>query len=149
MRCAIWYHLYNFKNVRDTHGGVLILVKLQASATCNLYKLYKWHRIAQRINGSYMWNAISKRSIEMFYVRMELNCFSKKKKKILKCQSLKVCQLNFISLLPECRKWWIWEEQFDKVFNNVLNITDSWELLKSLKRSAKASTWVSYKKDCS
>ena len=32
MRCAIWYHLYNLKNVKNTHGGVLILVKLQALA---------------------------------------------------------------------------------------------------------------------
>ena len=32
MRCAIWYHLYNSKNVKNTHGGVLILVKLQAEA---------------------------------------------------------------------------------------------------------------------
>ena len=24
MRCAIWYHFYNFKNVKNTHGGVLI-----------------------------------------------------------------------------------------------------------------------------
>ena len=31
VRCAIWYHLYNFKNVKNTHAGVLILVKLQAS----------------------------------------------------------------------------------------------------------------------
>ena len=32
MRCAIWYHLYNFKNVKSLHGGVLllVLVKLQA-----------------------------------------------------------------------------------------------------------------------
>ena len=30
MRCAIWYHLYNFKNKKKAHGGVLILVKLQA-----------------------------------------------------------------------------------------------------------------------
>ena len=30
MRCTIWYHLYNLKNVKNTHGGVLILVKLQA-----------------------------------------------------------------------------------------------------------------------
>ena len=30
MRCAIWYHLYNFKNMKNTHGGVSILVKLQA-----------------------------------------------------------------------------------------------------------------------
>ena len=32
MRCAIWYHLYNLKNVKNTHGEVLILVKLQAQA---------------------------------------------------------------------------------------------------------------------
>ena len=30
IRCAIWYHQYNLKNVKNTHGGVLILVKLQA-----------------------------------------------------------------------------------------------------------------------
>ena len=33
MRCAIWYHLYNLKSVKNTHGGVLILVKLQAQRT--------------------------------------------------------------------------------------------------------------------
>ena len=27
MRCAIWYHLYNLKNVKNTHGGVLLLAK--------------------------------------------------------------------------------------------------------------------------
>ena len=37
MRCAIWYHLYNLKNVKNTHGGVLILVKLQASAFSHSY----------------------------------------------------------------------------------------------------------------
>ena len=31
VRWAIWYHLYNLKNVKNIHGGVLILVKLQAS----------------------------------------------------------------------------------------------------------------------
>ena len=30
MPCAIWYHLYNLKNVKNTHRGVLLLVKLQA-----------------------------------------------------------------------------------------------------------------------
>ena len=62
MRCAIWYHIYNFKNVKNTHRGVLILVKLQAEAeACNftkintppwmfftLFKLYKWYQIARR-----------------------------------------------------------------------------------------------------
>ena len=27
----VWYHLYNLKNVQNTHGEVLLLVKLQAS----------------------------------------------------------------------------------------------------------------------
>ena len=30
MRRAIWYHLYNLRHVTNTHGGVLLLVKLQA-----------------------------------------------------------------------------------------------------------------------
>ena len=29
MLCAIWFNLYNLKNVKITHGGVLLLVKLQ------------------------------------------------------------------------------------------------------------------------
>ena len=29
MRYAIWYHLCNLKNGKNTHGGVLLLVKLQ------------------------------------------------------------------------------------------------------------------------
>ena len=37
MRYAIWYHLHNLKNVKNTHGGVLLLVQLQASA-CNFTK---------------------------------------------------------------------------------------------------------------
>ena len=28
MRCTIWYHLYNLKIVKNTHGEVLILVNL-------------------------------------------------------------------------------------------------------------------------
>ena len=31
VRCAICYRFYNLKNVKNTHGGVLILVKLQAA----------------------------------------------------------------------------------------------------------------------
>ena len=32
MRSAIWCHSYNLKNVKNTHGGVLLLVKFQAEA---------------------------------------------------------------------------------------------------------------------
>ena len=45
MVCAIWYHMYNFKNVKNNHVGVLLLVKLLVSKL----KLYKWYQIAQRI----------------------------------------------------------------------------------------------------
>ena len=37
MRSAIWYHLHNLKNVKNTDEGVLILVKLQAKV-CNVSK---------------------------------------------------------------------------------------------------------------
>ena len=32
MHCAIWYHLYNLKNVKNTYRGVLLLGKLQPLA---------------------------------------------------------------------------------------------------------------------
>ena len=35
VRCVIWYHLYNLQNVKNGHGGVLILVKLPNRATHN------------------------------------------------------------------------------------------------------------------
>ena len=33
MRCAIWYHLYNIKNLKNTHGGVLLLGNFTKSNT--------------------------------------------------------------------------------------------------------------------
>ena len=57
----IWYHFYNLKNVKNTHGGVILLVNLLAEA-CSFtkeypplwmffpfFKLYKWYQIAQSI----------------------------------------------------------------------------------------------------
>ena len=35
MLCTIWYHLYNLKNVKNNHGGVLLLVKLQSFTKSN------------------------------------------------------------------------------------------------------------------
>ena len=37
IRCVIWYHLYSLKNVKDAHGGVLLLVKVRLLA-CNFTK---------------------------------------------------------------------------------------------------------------
>ena len=47
MFCEIWYQ--QFKKC-EKHGGVLLLVKLQAF-TCffTLFRLYKWYQIAQGI----------------------------------------------------------------------------------------------------
>ena len=66
--CVIWYHLYNLKNLRNTHGGVLLLVKLQTEA-CNFnksntplwvfltfFRLYKWYQIPQSI--PYKWKLV-------------------------------------------------------------------------------------------
>ena len=36
--CMIWYHLYNLKNVKNTHGGVLLLAKLQGNSLQLYYK---------------------------------------------------------------------------------------------------------------
>ena len=36
MHYVIWYHLYNLKNVKNTHGGVLRLVNFLAK-TLQLY----------------------------------------------------------------------------------------------------------------
>ena len=50
MRCAIWYILYNLKNVKNTYGGMLLLVKLQAKSNTpqwlffTFLKLYKWYQ---------------------------------------------------------------------------------------------------------
>ena len=56
MRYAIRYHLCNLKNVGKTHGGVLLLVKLNFSKSntplwvlFTFFKLYKWYQIAQNI----------------------------------------------------------------------------------------------------
>ena len=59
--CTIWYYFHNVKNVKNTHWGVLLLVRLQASAYTftksntpswvffTFFKLYKWYQIAQSI----------------------------------------------------------------------------------------------------
>ena len=58
MCCAIQYHLCNLKNVKNTHGGVSLLVKLQVEAynvttesntAPRFFKLYKLYQIGQRV----------------------------------------------------------------------------------------------------
>ena len=53
MLCAIWYHLHNLKNVKNTHEAVLLLVKLKLTLLLGCFsdflKLYKRYKIVQRI----------------------------------------------------------------------------------------------------
>ena len=48
MRCAIWYYLYNLKNLKNTHGGVLIKINTPPWVFFTFFKLHKWYQIAQR-----------------------------------------------------------------------------------------------------
>ena len=94
--CAIWYHSYSLKNVKNTYGGVLVLVKLQTHASaCNksntlpwvfftFFKLYKWYQIPQNITYKQTWkqdsasrqnlsgNTIS-RKVQRGWARMEID----------------------------------------------------------------------------
>ena len=54
IRCAIWYHLYNLKNFKNNHGGVLVACNSTKSNTppwlfLKFLKLYKRYQIEQRI----------------------------------------------------------------------------------------------------
>ena len=52
--CAIWYHLYKLKNVKNTHEGMILLGVITKNITSpwmfsTFLKLYKWYQIAQSI----------------------------------------------------------------------------------------------------
>ena len=55
MHCAIWCHLYNLKNVKNTYGEVLLLAcNFTKSNTppwvfFTFFKFRKWYQIAQSI----------------------------------------------------------------------------------------------------
>ena len=47
--------MYNLKNVKNTHGGALLLENFTKSNTppgllCMFFKLYKWYQIVQKIS---------------------------------------------------------------------------------------------------
>ena len=51
MLCMIWYLLYNLKNVKNTHGGVLLLViNTLPWVFFTLFKLYKWYGIGRSVS---------------------------------------------------------------------------------------------------
>ena len=51
MLCMIWYLLYNLKNVKHTHGGVLLLViNTLPWVFFTLFKLHKWYGIGRSVS---------------------------------------------------------------------------------------------------
>ena len=61
MRCATWYYMYNLKNAKNAHGGVLLIV----TSACNFtksntppwaffkfFKLCKWYQIVQSMTNA-------------------------------------------------------------------------------------------------
>ena len=61
MLCAIWYHLYNLKNVKKHPWRSVAFSKVAVFTKSNIppwvffsfFKLYKWYQIAQHIFNSY------------------------------------------------------------------------------------------------
>ena len=76
MRCVIWYHLYNLRNVKNTHGWVLILVKLQASAS-NFTEVTLLHgcfsHFQNCINGTKSRNTPQIRLFNLFFPSIVIN----------------------------------------------------------------------------
>ena len=86
--CGIWYHLCNLKNVKNTHGGVLLLVTLQ-TLVCNstksntlawvfftIFKLRKWYQIVQSI--TYL-NSLSSLTHQFYQGTLENTVFYQRK----------------------------------------------------------------------
>ena len=46
MVCAIWCHFYISKNMKNTHGGVLLLIKLQAKVFLNCKNSTKSRKVS-------------------------------------------------------------------------------------------------------
>ena len=69
MRCSIQYHLYNLKNVKNAHGGVLSLVKKSNAPPWvffTFFKSYKWYQIAQRTTYGNQYYAVTHSSGFLF-----------------------------------------------------------------------------------
>ena len=85
MRCAICYHLYNLKNVKNTHKGVLILIKLQAEACNFILKLTLLYGCFSRFlnhrngtkphNAPNMWNRPAKLVISRYFSENTISGF--------------------------------------------------------------------------
>ena len=70
MHCAIWYHLHNFKNAKNTHGGVLHLVKLQA------FREKEAERIANKVRIFSYCYGVWYQQIFTYHIDSKKSCWS-------------------------------------------------------------------------
>ena len=84
VHCAIRYHLHNLKNVENTQGGVLVLVKLQASAWnhtkintppwyCRNQNIFRFSRL---LWGGHVSNCVGILPQNELYYLIQINCLS-------------------------------------------------------------------------
>ena len=55
MLFPIWYHLYNLKNLKNTYGGVSLLVKLQASGSVGVFYVFSTVQMLPNCGPSDEW----------------------------------------------------------------------------------------------
>ena len=74
MLCAIWNSLYNLKNVKNTHGEALLLVKFQAKPETNFtfFNLFKGYQIAQRTTLVILLKRILSRKVRKIFATLTL-----------------------------------------------------------------------------
>ena len=79
MLCAIRYHLYNLKNVKNAHGGVLLSAKCRLMKPASLLKVTLLHECFSRFlnctNGNKSWNASLYTSWVLPFIKSISNVF--------------------------------------------------------------------------
>ena len=106
VRCVIWYHLYDLKNVKNTHGGVVILVlKLTLLHGCFSCFLNCTNGTKSRIAPHIFYNKLVIRVAERTAKRIKAYDF-RKLKNIPKISNLSVdmpsvCPASF----PQIKLW--------------------------------------------
>ena len=78
MCCAIWYNLNNLKHVKNTYGGVLLLVSNTSPwVFFTFLKLYKWYQITQNTTNETMkiWKREIQKASMTIYVSLQKQLF--------------------------------------------------------------------------
>ena len=94
---AIWYHLYNLKNVKNTHAGLLLVVKLQGegcnSAKCNTL-LWVFFSFLDCRNGTKSRKASQINKMSTFK-QTHLNLFNILKVQLYRFETLPICSCSY------------------------------------------------------